>query len=102
MELGNAEEEDMDLCHESCLTLTLDITSKLFNQILSYLPCLYAPFYTAFTDLGMGSQGQRKAKPLGFIFLYIFQLMMMKSDVALKQLIKVEQCNTIFEWDLIE
>ena len=40
----------------SCITktLTLDITRRLFNQILSYLPCLFAPFYTTFSDLDLG------------------------------------------------
>ena len=42
------------------------------------------PFYAAFTDLDLawGSQGQHKAKPLGFIFSQIFQLMRMKFDLA--------------------
>ena len=42
---------------------------------------------TTFTDLdlGWGSQGQRKAKPLGFIFFHNFQLIRMKYDMVLKQ-----------------
>ena len=45
------------------------------------------PFYTTFTDLdlGSGSQGQCKAKPVGFIFSHIFQLIRMKYDMVLKQ-----------------
>ena len=46
----------------------------------SYLPCLYyrhywlLPFCTTFSDLdrGWGSQGQRKAKPIGFILRNLF------------------------------
>ena len=47
---------------------TLGIISKLFCQIL--MPALHfiLPFYTSFTDpdLAWGSQGQHKAKPIGF------------------------------------
>ena len=71
--------------------LMLDITYKLFNQVLSCLPCLQAPLtstiYCHFSvlDLSWASQGQRKAKPLGFIFFYTFQFIRMKFDVDMKQ-----------------
>ena len=44
-------------------------------------------FYATVSDLdhGWGSQGQRKANSVGFIFLHTFQLMRMKFDVVQKQ-----------------
>ena len=59
---------------------TLDVTYILFDRFLSYLP-----FYGTFTDLDLGSHGQQKAKPFGFIFLHTFQLISMKFDMVLKQ-----------------
>ena len=55
--------------------------------IPAMLVCWLLPFYTSFTDLHLclGSQGQRKAKPLGFIFVHIFQLIRMKFVMVLKQ-----------------
>ena len=76
-------EYHLDLCSEFCLsgwpscvakTLTLESTRKLFKQICSYKLCLLAPLTSTilycFTDLdlALGSQGQRKAKPIGLIF----------------------------------
>ena len=64
----------------------------MFNtKLVSYLACLQAPltdhFYTTFSDLDLswGSQSQRKAKPVGFIFSHTFQLIWMKSDIVSKQ-----------------
>ena len=44
-------------------------------------------FISTFTDLGhcCRSQGQCKAKPLGFIFSHTFQLIRRKFDILLKQ-----------------
>ena len=72
-------------------TLMLDIACKLFNQILSYLPCLKARLTSTilycFTDLDVawGSQAQRNAKLLGFIFSHTFHLIKMEFDVVMKQ-----------------
>ena len=73
-------------------TLTLDTTRKHFTEILSYTPRLYKhywllPFYATFSnlDLGWGLQGQRKAKPVGFIFSHTLQLVEIEFDVELKQ-----------------
>ena len=55
-------------------TLRLHITCKLYNQILSYLLCLQAlltlPFQNTFSgfERGFRSQGQHRAKTLGFTF----------------------------------
>ena len=123
----------MDLCNQSCLmancclsihsscaakTLTLYITCKLFNQILSHLPCLQAPLtstiFVTFSglDLGLGSQGQGKAKPVGFLFSHTFQVNGVKFDVMVNQFklnilmlflrcdgesVQVEHPDTIFE-----
>ena len=45
------------------------------------------PFHTTFTDLDRfgGSQGQRKAKPIGFIFSHAFLFIRVKFDVMMKQ-----------------
>ena len=51
-------------------------------------------FCTTFNDLGLGwgSQGQRKAKPLGFIFSHTLQLIRMK--FIRSKAIQVEHANT--------
>ena len=72
-------------------TFTLDITSKLFNQMCSYLTCLQTIVTSTILynfqlpGLGRGSQGQRQSKPPGFSFLHTLQLIRMKLDMALKQ-----------------
>ena len=45
-------------------------------------------FYTTFTDLDLAweSQGQPKAKPIGFTFFHTFHLIRMKFGVVMKQL----------------
>ena len=51
------------------------------------LPTSYSGPYTTCTDfyLALESQGQCKAKPIGFIFLHTFHLTRMKFDVVMKQ-----------------
>ena len=69
-------------------TAMSDISRKLFNQMFSYVPCLQVPLIsTIFTDVDLvwGSQGQSKAKPVGFNFSYTFHLIRMKFDVVMKQ-----------------
>ena len=85
----------MDLCNQSCLlscmarTLMSDIrwTIKFFHTCHAYRHHWLLPFYTLFSDLdpGCGSQGQRKAKPLGFIFLHTIWLMKIRFEMMLKQ-----------------
>ena len=61
--------------------------TRLFHICLAYRHHRLLPFYTTFSDphLALGSQGQRKARPLGPIFSHTFSLIEMKSDVVLKQ-----------------
>ena len=73
----------------SCMakTLMLDILCKLNKQIFSYLPCLQAPLTSTILyhfqwPCDWRSQGQHKAKPLGFIFSCTFQLIGMKFDIV--------------------
>ena len=69
---------------------TFDIILKLFNQFVctchAYRHHQRLPCDSTFTDfdLALGSQGQRRAKSIGFNLLLTFQLIMMKFGVALK------------------
>ena len=83
-------------CPAVCLyvakTLALYITCKLFCQICYTCQACrrhwLLSIYTAFTnhDFARGTQGQRKAKPIGYIFLHTFQLIRLKFDLVMKQL----------------
>ena len=61
---------------------------KRFHTCHGYRRHLLLLCYTTFSglDLGWGSQGQRKAEPLNFIFSYAFQLNRMKSGVVINEL----------------
>ena len=65
--------------------LMLDITHKMFNQIL-LIPTMVIGILPFYTDLyyTWGSR-QSKAKPIAFIFLHTFHLIRMKFDVLMKQ-----------------
>ena len=76
--------------------------TQLIYLIFSYMPHVFhwsLPFYTTFTDLDLvwGSQGQRKAKSLGFIFSHF------SADHNEiwhgVEAIQVEDPGTIFAWD---
>ena len=56
-------------------------------MLISYRHQSLLPFYTAFTDLGLawGSQGQRKAKEIAFIFSHSYQLIRTTLSAMLKQ-----------------
>ena len=91
----------MDLCNESCSSGRLAVLrGKNFNvghytQTFKpfFIPAMligttdFYKFFITFTDLKRGweSQGQCKAKPLGYIFSHTFELIRMKFEV-LKQL----------------
>ena len=55
-----------------------------FSFMLSVQTSLMSTFLYHFTglDLDLRPQGQQKIKPVSFIFLHIFQLIKMKSDVV--------------------
>ena len=65
--------------------------TQTFQQHFSYLFAYghhrLLPFHTTFAylDFVWGSQGQSKAKPLGFTFSHFFQLIRMKFDMVLQQ-----------------
>ena len=72
--------------------LMLDIMHKLFNQIL----------LTTFTDfdLAVGSQGQCKAKPVGFIFAHFSTG---PDEIWCSvEAIQAKHPDTLFEWDLMK
>ena len=93
------QEYGMDLCNESCSSgrpagrlrgknfnfghYTLSVQPQ-FSACHAYRYHWFLPFYTAFTDveLAWGSQGQRIAKPLGFVFSDTFRLIRMKFGVV--------------------
>ena len=78
----------------SCMakTLMLDITCKLFYRFLFQTRharhhwLLSIPITFTDLDFARTSQGQRKAKPLGFIFSHTFELIRIDFDVVVKQL----------------
>ena len=92
----------MGLCSESCSSVWLAILSgKNFNvgyyrqtfQPNFLIPAMlmvaihfyhFIPLFLYF-DRALWSQGQHKAKPVGFIFSRIFRLIRMKFDVLMKQ-----------------
>ena len=95
----------MELCNESCSSRRLAIlcgkTFHIGHYPQTFQPNLFNPalllgtidfyhYYTTFSfsnlDLAWGSQDQRKAKLLCFIFLHTCQLIKMKFDIVLKQL----------------
>ena len=60
--------------------------SVYLSICLSVHVCVYSgSFYAIFNALGWESQGQRKAKSVGFILSLAFQLVSMKIDVVLLQ-----------------
>ena len=63
--------------------LTVNITRKLINQYLLIPAMLLGTI--DFYHFAWGSQGQVKAKPIGFIFSHPFHLIRMKFDVVMKQ-----------------
>ena len=72
-------------------TSSLDIKPKLFNKIFHACHAYghnwlyhFMPF-SFDLDLGWRSRDQHGSKPLGFISLYTFKLIRMKSDVLFKQ-----------------
>ena len=74
----------------SCEAKTLTwqtFSTNIFHTWHAYRHHWLWPFYITFTDLdfGLGSQGQGKAKSIGFIFLHTFQLILMKFDTVFKQ-----------------
>ena len=90
----------MCLCNELCSAVrlpwqntfkTLDITRKLSNHFFfhachgyrHHLHTILYRFHWSWACLG--SQGQRKIKPIGFIFSHTFHLIRMKFDVVIKQ-----------------
>ena len=68
-------------------TLQANCSLKFLHTCYAYRHHWLQPFYTTFTDLYLAwvSQGQGKAKPLGFIFLHTFNLIRMKFCVAMKR-----------------
>ena len=59
----------------------LVITAVLIGTVDIYHSKIFSDFY-----LGLGSQGQRKTKPVGLIFTRTFQLTRMKFDMVLRKL----------------
>ena len=75
--------------HPSCVpkTLTLDFVRILFNHFFFILIDTIDFYYFTLPSLTLtlpGVKGQRKAKPMGFTFSHIFQLIIMKFDLVLK------------------
>ena len=64
--------------------LHINCTIKSCHTCLAYRLHWLLPLSTDL-DLAWGSQGQCKAKPIGFIFSHTFQLIKMKFDVVMKQ-----------------
>ena len=70
----------------SCWSLRANFSNTFFSYLSCFLAHLTLPLYAIFDDLDLGwrSEGQHRAKPVGFIFLRTLQLMRMKFD-ALEQ-----------------
>ena len=88
----------MDLCCESCMCLAgqpggwpcmaeIDFSTNFFIPAVLIGTIDFYHFYTTLADLhlALGSQGQCKAKHLGFIFSHCFKLIGTIFDVVLKQ-----------------
>ena len=71
-----------------CWTLHTNFLTKLLHTCHAYRHHWFLPFYITFSDLERTSLGvtrSAQSKPVDFIFSYIFQLLKITLDVALKQ-----------------
>ena len=84
--------------HGKNFNITHKLLTRLFHACHAYSHHWLLTFCTTFTDLDLGwlSQGQRKAKPLSFIFTHIFQLIRMKFDVVLTQFQVLKKSRSYF------
>ena len=107
-------EYHMDLCNEcghpaglsSCVAKTLSWTlhvsssTKLVHTCHVYRHDWLLPFCTTFTDLDLawGSQGQCKAKSIGFIFSHTYQLINDQDKIWCgDEAVQAEHPETTFE-----